>query len=373
VYNLDELLSDADARVRLADAVHAESLPGVLRSIKVKIISNCNLRCEMCKYWRIAKQSLPAPVLFSVLESAASLGCRKVHFSGGEVTLHPQLTEVIRHAAGLGMRVNLTSNGIRMDKQQAQDWIEAGLRSASFSLDGMDRKTHDAIRGVDGAYKRTLRAIRILRREIERRKTRLRIRVNMVLSRRNLSQLPGLIRLAGELGAVDVLPMPIDGMPELLPTEKEIRRFNAETVPEAHEQRRAWGMPCDADRLYPFGRSDAEIGLAAQGEYGFGHYGQHLCYAPWLHAFVSHTGDVFACCMTREKMTPLGNVLQESLREIFHGARYQEFRRQMKETRLAVCSRCDQYLRENRLVDSRLAEQSAPANHPALPILEGVS
>ena len=64
-------------------------------------------------------------------------------------------------ACGIWMLVT----GIRMDKQQAKDWIDAGLRSASFSLDGMSSKTHDSIRGVEGAYKRTIRAIHILRRD----------------------------------------------------------------------------------------------------------------------------------------------------------------------------------------------------------------
>lgn len=276
------------------------------------------------------------------------------------MTLHPHLNDVIAHATGLGMRANLTSNGIDLTKDRAQDWIRAGLRSASFSLDGVRAKTHDHIRGVPGAFKRTVRAIRLLARERERRNAKLKIRINTVLSSRNLTELPELIRLAGELGAVDVLPMPIDGMPDLLPTAEQIQHFNKKIVPLTYELRTSYGMPTTPSRLYPLGRTPQQRHFAAQGKYGFGYYEQHQCFAPWLHAFVSHTGEVFACCMTREKMPSLGNVLHQSLADIFQGTAYQQFRHQMTRERLAICANCDQYLPENRLVESRLAQ----AQHP---------
>lgn len=357
MYNLGELLRSEERCSELARQVEHDEPATLLRSLKIKIISTCNLRCEMCKYWRMPKQSLDRRTIFAVLESAASLGCSKVHFSGGEVTLHPHLDAVIARGSTLGMRVNLTSNGILMDRDRARRWIDADLRSAAFSLDGVRAKTHDRVRGVPGAFKRTVRAIRTLGREIARSKTHLRIRVNMVLSRRNLNELPALIRLAGDLGVVDVLPMPIDGCDHLRPSAEEIHRFNQEVVPEAYQARQEHGMPVDVGRLFPFGRSAADRDHAAAGKYGFGHYESHLCYAPWLHAFISHTGDVFACCMTRDRMEPLGNVVQTSMHDIFQGARYRAFRQSMRESRMPVCGNCDQYLRENRLVDARLERE----------------
>src|SRR5262245_22648930 len=110
MYNLEELLRDGDARDRLTNQVEHNEPPTWLRSIKLKIISNCNLRCEMCKYWQIAKQQLSRETIFAVLEHAQQLGCIKVHFSGGEVTLHSDLTAAIAKASELGLRTNLTSN-----------------------------------------------------------------------------------------------------------------------------------------------------------------------------------------------------------------------------------------------------------------------
>ncbi len=361
MYNLGQMLQDPDARQRLVRHVAGCESEVTLRCLKIKVTSQCNLRCTMCRYWRIDNEQLPRPALSAALASAASLGCRKVHFSGGEVTLYHDLVALIEQGSRLGMRVNLTTNGILMDKERARQWIDAGLRSASFSIDGVDPKSHDRIRGMNGAFKRTVRAIRILRRESERRHAKLSIRINCVISRHNLRDLPGLIRLAGELGAVDVLPMPVDGKRAERPLQREIDAFNRELVPEIQQLRRCYGMPINFGRIYPFGRRKEERQLASRGKYALGYYEHNLCYAPYLHTFVSHTGSVYACCMTRDRIRPLGNILTDSLAEIFRGEPYCRLRRSMQDKRLPICALCDQFLQENRLVKSRLAEYEIPA------------
>jgi hypothetical protein len=50
-------------------------------------------------------------------------------------------------------------------------------------------------------------------------------------------------------------------------------------------------------------------------------------------------------------------VKEQRFVDIFQGAAYEEFRRQMNQSRLAVCANCDQYLKENQLVENRLASR----------------
>jgi hypothetical protein len=53
-------------------------------------------------------------------------------------------------------------------------------------------------------------------------------------------------------------------------------------------------------------------------------------------------------------MESLGNVKEQNLTEIFQGEKYEQFRQQMLHERLAICGNCDQYLKENKTVESRL-------------------
>ncbi len=358
-----QLLDDPAARAALARQARGEPAGTLLRSLKIKLISTCNLRCVMCRYWRIPRRSLPVDGVLKVLDSAAALGCRKVHLSGGEVTLYEGLEAVIAHASR-AMRVNLTTNAVLLDRPRARRWIDAGLHAVSVSLDGATADTHDSIRGVTGAFDQSIKGIRSLVREREKRGARVRLRINTVVQRKNLSEQAELLRVAAELGACDVVPMPVDGASADRPDAADIARYNAAIAPEVAKLRLRYGFPTGPERVYPFGVSPAEIAFAATGAYALGYYDRHQCYAPYLHAFVSHRGDVFACCMTAERMPSLGNVLTESLADIFRGPRYEAFRAEMRRQRLAMCEKCDQFLPENRQIRDALGEP--PAN-PAGP------
>lgn len=86
-----------------------------------------------------------------------------VSFTGGEATLRPDLAEMIRHARGLGMRVNLVTNGLRAaDPGTAERLAEAGLHSAQVSVEGTTAEVHEAITRIRGSYARTLAGVRRL-------------------------------------------------------------------------------------------------------------------------------------------------------------------------------------------------------------------
>ena len=355
------LLADPITRAALARQAHGEPAGTLLRSLKIKLISTCNLRCVMCRYWRIPRRFLPVDGVLTVLDSAVSLGCRKVHLSGGEVTLYEGLESVIARASR-AMRVNLTTNAVLLDRPRARRWIDAGLHAVSVSLDGATADTHDAIRGVRGAFDQSIKGIRSLVREREKRGARIRLRINTVVQRKNLPEQAALLRLAAELGACDVVPMPVDGASADRPDATDIARYNTTIAPKITNLRLRYGFPAGTERVYPFGVSPEEVARAANGSYSLGYYERHQCYAPYLHAFVSHLGEVFACCMTAERMPSLGNVLTESLADIFRGPRYEAFRADMRRQRLPMCEKCDQFLPENRQIRDALGEPPAPAN-----------
>ena len=69
-------------------------------------------------------------------------------------------------------------------------------------------------------------------RENGRRGGKVRLRINTVVQRRNLAEQAELVRLAVELGACDVVPMPIDGesadRPSATFTENKRRWYDGE-------------------------------------------------------------------------------------------------------------------------------------------------
>lgn len=85
-------------------------------------------------------------------------------FTGGEPTLRDDLEELIAHARGRGLIINLVTNGTLIDDSRAASLKAAGLGSAQVSVEAPDIETHDFLTGRTGSFAETLAGIAALRR-----------------------------------------------------------------------------------------------------------------------------------------------------------------------------------------------------------------
>lgn len=356
MYDIPAILEDDELREPLVRSVAGLEPPAYLRSVKLKITSRCNLKCMMCRYGKgLSLPELPTERWLTLLSQMRELGCRKVHFSGGEVLVRKDFEQLVAHAAAERIKVTFTSNLTLMTKDRAKALMRSKISSISTSLDGATAKMHESVRGVPGSFRRTLRAIEWLSRQRERRGRRTRLRINFVMLRRNYRHYPQLLRIASELGATDVVPMPVDTKREdLRVTKRMIRHYNEELAPLVEQLRRDAGMSLDEARVYPFGRKSDEVREAVGGDYAGGFYRDHACYSPFLHMFVAWDGKVYLCCMTNGRIDPLGDLSTQSVREVFLGERFAQIRSQMMRERLASCHKCDMFTDDNRLLSAVL-------------------
>ena len=361
MYDVDRLVDEPLLFEPLRRAVEHGAPPTFLRSAKVKLTARCNLRCVMCRYGRgLSLPELEEARFSEVMDELAHLGCRKVHFSGGEVFARRDFERIAGRAAAAGMKVALTSNLTLVTKDRAKALMRSKINSISTSLDGATARTHERVRGMPGAFKKTLKAMEMLTRERERRGRRTRLRVNFVMMRSNFREYAEVVRIAGDCGATEVHPMPVDVGPnsDLRLTKRLIREYNEMIAPRVHEVRRAMGMSTEASFVYPFGRTGLHVMESARGRYAGGYYRDHLCFAPYTHMFIAWDGHVYLCCMTNGRMDSLGNVASQSVEAIFRGERFAEVREGMKSARLPSCHACDMFLDENRRMDAALRNVS---------------
>ena len=82
-----------------------------------------------------------------------------------------------------------------MTKEVAHKIVDAGVRRVSISLDGADAATHDAFRGIPGAFDKALRGLRNLK------ELGMSVQINMTIARHNAHQLPAVLEMARQLGA----------------------------------------------------------------------------------------------------------------------------------------------------------------------------
>jgi len=343
-----------------AELLHAlrTGVPRQLRCAKIKLTSRCNLRCRMCRYWRTRDEaSLSTGQWRGVLDQLRDLGCLKVHFSGGEVFLRADFLDLVEHASGLGMKVTLTTNATLLTPERIRRLVRARPSGVSSSLDGPRARIHDAVRGIPGSFRRTVRALRRLIEEARRRGQGPRVRLNFVLMQQNYRHLPEMLELAAELGVAEVNPMPVDEKGERRNrlSRAQIRRYNREVAPRVLALRQRHGFSTAPERVYPFGVTEEEIRGSARGLYARGAYSDKPCLAPWMHLFLAWDGEAYLCCMTNQRMASLGNAARESLEDIFLGPKMQAIRREfLAGSPHPACARCDMFLVENRLLHQAL-------------------
>ena len=347
MYNLEQIAAEKN-ELRAA-VLHARAYKPLY--VKIKVNYGCNLRCEMCKHWRETRETPISMDRFrEIITELGELGCQKIHFSGGEPMLRPRLPDLVEHATQLGMRVTLTTNGTLVDKVKAKRFIEAGLRGVNVSIDSPIRKMHEKVRGVEGSFKRTARAVSLFKKYAH--KGKLTVRINTVVGRSNYQTLAALPDLAHQLGADGINLIPVDDHcgEHLSMRKKDIQIFNSKIAPVIEQRASELGVAIADEDAYPFGREETNVRLGRAGRYAFGYYNRFPCYAPWTHTLLDFNGLVYVCCMTREQIKPLGDVRTQSFKEIWEGAAYRQIRLNMHPPALKPCQRCDDFIVENKKI-----------------------
>lgn len=172
-----------------------------LATFYVYLTSGCNCACRHCYF--VSESSpkgesgkvLDPDCLRHAIDQALPLGLRRLKWTGGEPTLHPNFAALLRLQQESGLIASLETNGLLIDEQLAYLMIECGVADVSVSLDGANEETHDAIRGVPGGFDRTVAAIRTLS------SAGYSPEMIMTLQRDNVIELDDYLDLAAELGA----------------------------------------------------------------------------------------------------------------------------------------------------------------------------
>ena len=165
----------------------------------------CNLRCKHCDIWRLPKNMINndfAAILLNdpvVEKSYGYYGSAfDISLGGGEPFAHPHLQDIVTRIDQKypGALKSLSTNGVLTKR------IFRFLRSnpeldvkLNISVDGLEH-THDKIRGMSGAFNKTMQTIRIIKRLFPGQKMELK----MTIMRDNYLEINEVHRLARKLG-----------------------------------------------------------------------------------------------------------------------------------------------------------------------------
>src|ERR1700757_2784261 len=168
------------------------------RLIFWEVTKGCNLRCIHCRATATELSSptdLPTRAALDIIDQISAAANPILVLSGGEPLYPSDIFQLARYATDKGLRVALATNGTLVTKDVARMIVDSGVRRVSISLDGADAATHDAFRGIPGAFDAAVHGLRNLKA------LGMSVQINMTIARHNAHQLPDVLLLARKLGA----------------------------------------------------------------------------------------------------------------------------------------------------------------------------
>tara|TARA_Y100001958_G_C21230547_1_gene556248 strand:- start:557 stop:1621 length:1065 start_codon:yes stop_codon:yes gene_type:complete len=134
------------------------------RGIDLNFNNACNLRCKYCftnsPKGDHVKEYLDYDAIAKLADEADELGYFEFDLQGGELLLQPKkLFRVLEAIKPERFYLYLTTNGYFLDKPMAQRLADAHVSRVSVSIDSMDEKIHDEIRGRKDSWRRAINAL----------------------------------------------------------------------------------------------------------------------------------------------------------------------------------------------------------------------
>ncbi|HEY5388647.1 MAG TPA: radical SAM protein [Thermoleophilia bacterium] len=199
-----------------APATTAPACADDLRKVYVEPTNACNLSCTTCvrHAWDESEGFMEWATFEAVVDGLADEGgaAAGLHAAGtiafmglGEPLLHPRFLDMVRLARARGLRTEVTTNALLLDDEMAGGLLAAGLDQLVVSIDGASAEAFGRVRSGASLERVVENVGRLHDRRGPNYGPGTRIGIEFVAMRSNVGELPGLNRLAAQLGATFII------------------------------------------------------------------------------------------------------------------------------------------------------------------------
>ncbi len=284
----------------------------------------------MCEMWKSKDDPYQVTTkewknFISSLENVLD-GPRELVFSGGEPLLRKDIFELIKFGSDRGFKTLMPSNGYLIDEDMAKRIADSRLKEMFISLDSLDEKTHDFLRGVEGAHKRAMNAFDNLHRFCPE----LRTGIIAVISGANYKGMPALVRWVEDNGFLSGIYCQVIAKPFFVPLNDDWHKEEAygylwpkDTVDvhsildELIELRKSG---------YPLHNFPLQLEIyKAYFENPARRARKSTCYLGDYVINTDPSGNISLCCF----MEPIGNIKKNNINELWYSEKATQARAKM--------------------------------------------
>jgi len=330
--------------------------------VEIHPADRCNIDCFFCSTAALrGTDEIPVPRFAELLGELREAGTRSLRLSGGgEPLFHRRTAEFLEAIQASGLPIeNLTTNAVLL-RSEVAELVAATCDNITVSLNTGDEASYAAM--MQTSERNFQRVVDNTRELIARRRlrgeTRPLVTLQFLVWKGNFRTIPTMYQLAREIGADKIL---FNGLSFLTPEQKmtaaetdemmalyeevvRIDRYRTIGAINSFEQdltervaamnqrirlsplRAAAGFLGDDSTLIEKAalvRDKLRQRLARAASRGLESY----CLIGWHSLLVRTTGEIAPCCILQGKQ--LGNVYRQSVREVWHGEAYAQFRTEL--------------------------------------------
>ncbi len=286
-------------------------------SIAIEPTTSCNLRCPECpsglRSFTRPTGMLQAELFIKTIDELAPTLSYLTFYFQGEPYLHPQFLELVQYASSQKIYTATSTNAHYLNDEMAKKTIQSGLDRLIISIDGTTQESYEAYR-VGGKLDKVIEGAKnIIRWKRELKSLTPFVVFQFLVVKPNEHQIGEVNRLAREIG-VDLVALKTAQIydykngSDLIPTIEKYSRYRKE----------------------------------ADGTYTIKNELLSHCWKMWQSCVITWDGKVVPCCFDKDAHYVMGDLQQQSFKEIWQSKKYNSFRASILRSRdeIEMCKNC---------------------------------
>lgn len=295
---------------------------GMPTIIAIEPTNLCNLACKECptgtKSLTRTKGDIPVRLFEKTVNQLSKHLISIILYFQGEPFLHKQLFEMIKFANKKRLYTYCSTNGHFLNDTNAKKIVECGLDELIISLDGTTQAVYEAYRQT-GNLKTVLEGTKNVVAWREKQNSgKPYIKFQFLVLKTNEHQINDAKKLAKQ-------------------SKLDKISFKSAQIYDYKNK----------DALIPENERYSRYKMQNDGSYKIKSRLKNRCWRMWSNPVVTVDGSVIPCCFDKDAKYTMGNLNEQSFKEIWKGNKYRAFRQQILTDRkkIDICRNCTEGLR----------------------------
>lgn len=290
---------------------------GMPFTVSIEPTTACNLRCPECpsglRAFTRPTGNLKENFFRDTMDEMGKNLMYLIFYFQGEPYINPKFLDMVKYASDKGIYTITSTNGHFLNDENAKKTIESGLDRMIISVDGTTQEVYENYRKA-GKLDNVLAGARNMVKWKKKMNSQTpHLIFQFLVVKPNEHQIPDIYKLAEEIG-VDEVKL------------KTAQVYDYE----------------NGNELIPTIEKYSRYAQMEDGKYTVKNELLNHCWKLWHSCVITWDGVVVPCCFDKDADHKLGDLKNQSFKELWHGKEYNQFRTMLLKGRdqIDICTNC---------------------------------